>query len=128
MIIDRKLMFSEGQEVKATTDSTHTLDVGEGDLGASPLELVILAVSDAVGDGSLVVSLQTCDTTTETFVDMVQSRKLTAADLKAGASVLPIRVPRGVRCGLRLRYTVTGTLSVSFTAFLAMDRERFQTA
>ena len=122
MILDKELMFSDGQAVTATANSTHTLDTGEGDLGASPLELVALSVADATGDGTLVVSLQSCDSATGSFADMVQSRGLKAADLKAGASLLPIRVPRGVQRCLRLKYTVTGTLSATLTAFLTLDR------
>ena len=122
MIIDKNLMFSDVQAVKATAESTHTVDVGDGDPGASPLELVVLSASDATGDGALVVSLQTCDSATGSFADMVQSRSLKVADLKAGASVLPIRVPRGVKRCLRLKYTVTGTLSATLTAFLTLDR------
>lgn len=122
MIIDKNLMLSDGQAVTATANSTHTLDTGEGDLGASPLELVALSAADATGDGTLVVSLQSCDSATGSFADMVQSRGLKAVDLKAGASLLPIRVPRGVQRCLRLKYTVTGTLSATLTAFLTLDR------
>ena len=122
MIIDKELMFSDAQAVRATAESTRTVDVGDGDAGASPLELVALSATDATGDGTLVVSLQSGDSATGSFTDVVQSRGLKAADLKAGASVLPIRVPRGVQRCLRLQYTVTGTLSAALTAFLTLDR------
>ena len=36
-----------------------------------------------------------------------------AADLKAGSSVLPIRIPRGAKRYLRLNYAITGTLFVT---------------
>lgn len=122
MIIDQKLMFSGAQVVTSTAESICAVDMGNGDSGASPLELVVLSAANATGDGSLTVSLQSGDSATGPFADVVQSRVLKAADLAAGASVLPIRVPRGVRRYLRLKYTVTGTLSATLTAFLARDR------
>lgn len=122
MIIDKSLLFSEGQVVTATAPSTHSVDVGLGDLGASPLELAALSMTDATGDGTLVVGLETGDTPDGDFTPLVESRALAAADLTAGASVLPIRAPRGAGRYLRLTYTVTGTLSATLTAFLTLDR------
>lgn len=122
MIIDKSLMFSEGQAVTATAPSDHVADVGAGDLGASPLELVVLSGSDATGAGSLVVSLETADAADGPFTELVASRSLEAADLKAGASILPVRAPRGAGRYLRLNYAVTGDLAASFTAFLTLDR------
>lgn len=123
MIIDKSLMFSDGQEVTATAASTVTVDVGAGDLGASPMELVVQNSKDAVGAGSLVVSLETADTAdAATFVTLVASRSLLAADLKAGMSVLPIQVPHGAKRFLRLKYTVTSTLTATLSAFMVYDR------
>ncbi len=124
MIIDKSLLFSEGQTVSATAAST-AIDVGKGDLGASPMELVVTVGADAAGAGSLVVSLESSDTTAAgDFTALVSSRSLTSVDLKAGASVLPIQVPRGAKRYLRLNYVVTGVLSVPLTAFLTYDRAR----
>lgn len=122
MIIDKSLLFSESQIVTATAESTHTVDVGKGDAGASPLELAVLSATDATGDGTLVAGLETGDTPDGDFTVLVESRALAAADLKAGASLLPIRVPRGAKRYLRLQYTVTGVLSATLTAFLTLDR------
>ena len=122
MIIDKELQFSDGQEVTATGVSTNTVDVGAGDLGASPLELVVLSGAEATGSGSLVVGLETSDKPDTGFSALVASRSLAAADLKAGASVLPVQVPRGAKRYLRLNYAITGTLKATLSAFLVLDR------
>lgn len=122
MIIDKSLLFSESQIVTATAVSTHSVEVGKGDVGASPLELTVLSATDATGDGTLVVGLETGDTPDGDFTVLVESRALAAADLTAGASLLPIRTPRGAKRYLRLQYTVAGALSATLTAFLALDR------
>lgn len=121
MIIDNDLLLSEKQDISATAASTNVVNAGKGDPGVSPLELVALVTTAGSGTGSVVVALETCDTATGTFSTLVESPSLEAADLTARARILAVRVPVGAKQYLRLNYTVTGTLSVSVSAFLVLD-------
>lgn len=124
MILDKLLIFSEGETVTSTKNSA-VLDFGEaGDAVGQELTLEVRTASAFTGSGgTLQIKLQTSsDNFSSDATDVVLSPSITVNGLKAGHTLFKIRVPQGLKRYARLAYTVGGTISAgSVTAFLTKD-------
>jgi hypothetical protein len=133
MIIDGLLLFSSAQAITATAASTNVLDmVNARDMGAADPEIqVAIFVGTAFSTtnaGTLTIALQG-STDNSTFTTYAQSRAYTAADMPAGAKLLPIELPaKSTQDALpryyRLNYTVANAFTAgTLTAMLVLDRQ-----
>lgn len=125
MIMDRTLLFSDGQAITATAASTNVIDLGATGTvygASSPIvreigfgteaELVVAATQTFNNLTSLTISLETDDNAAFSSATTVwTSPAYTLAQLAAGAKyLLPDSIPAGVNERyLRLKYTVAGT-------------------
>ena len=124
MILDKLLIFSEGQKITATANSS-VLDFGEaGDAVGQELTLEVRSAAAFTGTtATLQVKLQTSsDNFSSDTTDVVLSPAVTVTAFPAGKTIFKVRVPQGLKRYARLAYTVTGTISAgSVTAFLTKD-------
>lgn len=134
MITDKLNTFSTAQAVTATAASTDVIDLGPlthgntiRDIGAGePVYLYVSvgAAATAAGAATVTISLQT--DTAEGFgsaVNLFTSTAFSLATMAAGAQLVAVAVPRGVKRYLRVNYTVaTGPLTGgTFNAGLVKD-------
>lgn len=134
MILDKLNTFSDAQAVTTTAASTNVIDLGPlthgntiRDIGAGePVYLYVSVGAAATAGGAATVSIAFQTDTAENFgtaVTLFTSPTFALADMAAGAQLIRIAVPRGVKRYLRLNYTVgTGPLLTgTFNAGLVKD-------
>ena len=124
MILDKLLIFSEGETVTSTKNSA-VLDFGEaGDAVGQELTLEVRSVKAFTGtSGTLQIKLQTSsDNFSSDTTDVVLSPVITMDGAPAGKTLFKIRTPQGLKRYARLAYTVGGTISAgAVTAFLSKE-------
>lgn len=108
MILDEQALFSDKQEITATTVSTNVIKVN-GDIGkGEPVEILAQVVEKFAGLTSVALTVQTCDTESGSYEDLVSTGAIPVANLVAGYR-FPIKfLPVGIKKFLRLNYTVVG--------------------
>ena len=119
MILDKSLMFSDSQAFTGSAASSNVIDLGKGDLGNSPMELIVLMeapIVRAAGDCNMTVALQTDDNSSFTSATNLATATYAKADTAAGTELLKIKVPVGAERYLRVNYTFdnapdSGTIS-----------------
>jgi hypothetical protein len=125
MIMDRTLLFSDGQAVTATAASTNVVDLGATgtvygasspivrDIGKGvKVDLLVTVTQTFTNLTSLTISIETDDNAAFSSAKTVYSSPAYAlADLATGAKyLLPDVLPVGVaERYVRLKYTVAGT-------------------
>lgn len=125
MIMDRTLLFSDGQAITATAASTNIVDLGATgtvygasapmvrDIGyGSDVELVIAVTQSFNNLTSLTISIETDDNAAFSSATTVYtSPNYTLAQVATGAKyLLPDTLPAGTNERyVRLKYTVAGT-------------------
>jgi hypothetical protein len=124
MIMDRTLLFSDGQAITATAASTNLVDLGATgtpyggsalvrDIGyGNEVEMVCTVTQTFNNLTSLTISIQTDDNASFSSATTVwTSPAYTLAQLAVGAKyLLPDQLPAGVNERyVRLNYTVAGT-------------------
>lgn len=127
MLMDKELLFSEGQAVTATAASTNSLDVGAGVGQGEPIEVFVLVTEDFDLLTDLIVTLEgsSDDGDSDSFATVLSSPAIALASLKAGTEVFKVAVPAGTERYLQLKYTVNGTNPTTgkITAGLIIDRQ-----
>lgn len=120
-MMDKQLVFCEGQSVTATFQSG-TIDFGHDypttGLNDRPLFVVIQSVGTAVaGAGTLTVAIESSADGSSSWTPELSSGALTAAQLNAGVALpMPIKHKRY----LRLNCTVASTISAgTVNAFIS---------
>lgn len=121
MIQDKKLMFSDSQELRSTADSTNILDLGaHGDDIQRELTLFVQfrGAVDSGGASTLIIQLNTDDALNAGGDDLAADNTLwTSASiaktaLTDGAMLVKMPLPPGIQRYLRLKYTV-GTANLT---------------
>ena len=129
MYQDQQNTYSQDQAVTASAPSTHVFDAGAAgrDIGhGRGLDLVVLCTETATSGGASTVQFHLEDSADNSaFARVVETPAIAKASLVAGAEVLRIGMPGGLRRYTRLYYTVTPAdlTAGRFTAFLALDRQ-----
>ncbi len=140
MIMDRTLLFSDGQAITATTVSTNVVDLGETgtiygasapirrDIGKGNAVPLFCGVTQAFNNlTSLTISVEVDDNAAFTSAKTVfTSPTYALADLAPGKYLLPDTIPVGTdERYLRLRYTVAGPAPTvgKITAGVVADRQ-----
>ena len=122
MIMDAMLLFSKEQEITADATSANAIDLGAaGD--AVGQELTIRAVVTAAFTGltNMTIKIQT-SADGGVYTDVLLTPAIAVADLKKGAEILCVRVPKGLKRYVRLYYDVTGTpMAGKITAFMSKE-------
>ncbi|MBO9624164.1 MAG: hypothetical protein J7500_15760 [Sphingomonas sp.] len=125
MIMDRTLLFSDGQAITATAASTNTVDLGATGTVYGASSPIVRDVGPGLGVPlhcgvtqsfnnltSLTISIETDDNAAfSSAVTVFTSPAYTLAQLAAGAKqLLPTHIPVGTNERyMRLKYTVAGT-------------------
>jgi len=121
MIQDKKLMFSDSQDLTSTADSTNILDLGaHGDDIQRELTLFVQfrGAVDSGGASTLIIQLNTDDALNAGGDDLAADNTLwTSASiaktaLTDGAMLVKMPLPPGIQRYLRLKYTV-GTANLT---------------
>ena len=121
MIQDKKLMFSDSQELRSTADSTNILDLGaHGDDIQRELTLFVQfrGAVDSAGESTLIIQLNTDDALNAGGDDLAAdntlwtSASIAKTDLTDGAMLVKMPLPPGIQRYLRLKYTV-GTANLT---------------
>lgn len=120
MLLDNTLIFSEEQAITSTAVSTNVLDQGAKGDAYQALWLVVNVKEDFAGLTDLTVQIETdSDEAFGTAKIVGQSAPIELADLKAGETVVKMRMPVGLDRYIRLNYEVTGSASAGkVNAFL----------
>lgn len=130
MILDKDNIFSDGQAVPSSVNSTKILDLGEGDLGpAEGVSIFVNVNPPYTGEGTLEVQLKTAEVLSSSGLDLgvdevtVAVYPLTNKALRDGGQVLAARVPHGLKRYCVLHYKHSGNLLVSgkITSGLVLD-------
>lgn len=128
MILDKQNAFSESQAFTATAASENVIDLGKGDLGNSPMEVIVNVEADlvrAAGACNVTIALQTDDNAAFSSATNLATATYAKAVVLAGTELFKVKVPVGAERYLRLNYTFdnapdSGTMS----AYLTMGGER----
>ena len=128
MIMDAQNRFSNAQAVTATAVSTDVIDFGVGDKGINdkPLRLRVQVdeTATSAGASTLVVTLETDDVVGfGSAVVVYTSASIAKAAIVAGAVLVDIPIPYGMKRYARLNYTI-GTANLTagkFTSGLLLD-------
>lgn len=120
MLLDNTLIFSELQAITGTAVSTNVLDQGAKGDAYQALWLVVNVKEDFAGLTDLTVEIETDkDKTFGTKKVVGASGKIALNALKAGETVVKMRLPVGLDRYIRLNYAVTGSASAGkVNAFL----------
>lgn len=125
MILDKLLLFSEGEEVKSSKNSAAIDFKAGGDAVGQELTLEVRVVTAFAAGGSdtLQVKLQTSsDNFASDTTDVVLSPAVKINGFKAGKTLFKVRVPQGMKRYARLAYVVTGTVTAGkVTAFMSKE-------
>lgn len=135
MYVDKQLMFSEAQDLGATTEvttyhSTNVIDlgaIGMYNAGGVGMEIVIDITESIAGSSSTVqFQLETDDDNAWTGSTVIaQTTALAEAAMTAGSEPIKIAVPANADRYLRLNFIV-GTAALTtgiIDAFLTIDRQ-----
>ncbi len=121
MIQDKKLMFSDSQDLTSTADSTNILDLGaHGDDIQRELTLFVQfrGTVESGGNSTLVITLNTDDALNAGGTDLAAdnaiwtSASIAKTALTDGAMLVKMPLPPGIQRYLRLTYTV-GTANLT---------------
>ena len=123
MLLDKNVMFSDEQALRATGASANTVDLkaaGDAALG----RLVVIGHVDTafVGATQLVCALQTSDKSDfSSGVSTLASATLNATELAdVSKNLFALGIAQGMKRYLRIYYTVTGTITAgAITCFVA---------
>ena len=123
MLLDKTVMFSDEQALRATGASTHTLDLTAAG-NAAPGRLILIGHADTAFAGAtqVVVALQTSDKSDfSSGVVTLISVTLTGTELaNTQRNLFALGVPAGLKRYLRVYYTVTGTVTAgNISCFMA---------
>lgn len=132
MIMDKQLMFSEGQAITATAASTNIIDLGVArNIGAgSPLTLVFLvteAFTDSGSDSTVTPALETDDNAAFSSATVIRTfdvfAALTAINTMRLYRLEPFTATGAFERYIRINYTVAnGNLSTGkFTTFILKE-------
>jgi hypothetical protein len=133
MILDKNLLVSNAQAVTSSGASTDYIDFGAiGEAFGNELYLVVQVDTTATASGSATVNFQLESDSDSGFatakVVNFDSGAIGKASLVAGAEIVKVKLPIGIKRYARLYYTVaTGPLTAGkFNAFLvnAVDFRR----
>lgn len=108
MLIDQTLVLSDQQAVTATAASTHTADLGGGDV-VHGLFVVARVGTAFAGLTDLKIELETADDAEFAASKQLFAAEYEVADLTADKTLLKVCLPLGCKKYLRGKYTVTGT-------------------
>lgn len=124
MIIDKTLVLSDAQEVKASGASS-AVAVG-GKVVGKDLNLVLQVNTTFTGLTSLAANIQVCDTESGTYKTVATLPAIAAANLTAGARPWGIvKLPYEAEGFLKVAYTVVGTGTAGkIDAFLTPSNEQ----
>lgn len=128
MIMDKQVMFSEGQSVSGTMGATNIVDLGPVQMGASGIRFFVSGDPGVSGGGTITVKLLTSDKTTSatTLENQVSvcDFLLIAADLAKGGKMVDACLPARTKRFLKVDYVVSGTVTgAKLTAGLVLDTE-----
>ncbi|MBQ3666936.1 MAG: hypothetical protein II913_02625 [Elusimicrobiaceae bacterium] len=124
MLLDKNVMFSDAQALRATGASTNTVDLtaaGDAALG----RLVVLAHADTAFAGAtqIVCALQTSDKSDfSSGVVTLISATVNATQLAdTQKNLFALGVAAGMKRYLRMYYTVTGTITAGAISCCLVD-------
>ena len=124
MLLDKNVMFSDAQALRATGASTNTVDLtaaGDAALG----RLVVLAHADTAFAGAtqIVCALQTADKSDfSSGVVTLASATVTATQLAdTEKNLFALGIGAGMKRYLRMYYTVTGTITAGAISCCVVD-------
>ena len=124
MLLDKNVMFSDAQALRATGASTNTVDLkaaGDAALG----RLVVLAHADTAFAGAtqIVCALQTSDKSDfSSGVVTLASSTLSATQLAdTQKNLFALGIAAGMKRYLRMYYTVTGTITAGAISCCLVD-------
>lgn len=111
MIMDKRLEFSESQELTASAASTSYIDLGDFGDAVNELYLVVQVdqASDSANDGETVTAKLQSDDNSSFSSPKDETAAVSIAQVSAGTTVLKMRIPRGGQRYYRMYYTVGGT-------------------
>lgn len=123
-LIDNQLMYSDGQDVTVTADSTNKVDHGAAiDLGAGEDMYVLLQFGTVVSDATLAAKLQGDDDGAGTnLIDLAVAKTITPVSNSFYWFPIPSNKPRKVT---RLNFTVAGGVGphIPITATLVNGKQ-----
>ncbi len=124
MLIDKTVMFSDAQALRATGASTNTVDLSAAG-NAGPGRLVLIAHADTAFAGAtqVVCALQTSDKGDfSAGVVTLASVTLGATELAdTEKNLFALGIPAGMKRYLRMYYTVTGTVTAGAISCFVAD-------
>jgi hypothetical protein len=111
MIMDKRLEFSESQELTASAASTNHVDLGVAGDAVNELQLVVQVdqASDSADNGETVTAKLQSDDNASFSSPKDETAAVVVAQVAAGKTVFKGRIPRGCQRYLRMYYTVGGT-------------------
>lgn len=109
MLIDNSLVLSQEQSVKTSCASENTVDQAAAGQAHTHAAFLVRVDETFAGASAVKISLQTADDAAFASPKELFSASFTAADLKAGKTVLQAVLPQGLLRYLRGYYTVTGS-------------------
>jgi hypothetical protein len=128
MLLDAQLLFSDGQAVTTTANSTNVIDLlSARDIGAGEdlwLVVVVTEAATAAGAATVTFSMETDDNVSfSSATTIYTSPAIAKTALTLGARAIGVKVPRYTERYLRLAYTVgTGPLTAGkFTAGITLS-------
>ena len=134
MLIDDELVFMDKKAVTATAASK-VIDCGSGGDAVNNelfLRVICNEAATAAGDATLTLALRTSDTVSGTGDStalaspktLMLTGAIAKADIVKGATLLEVRLPKGLKRYLDVNFTVgTGPLTAGkFTAFLSTEK------
>jgi hypothetical protein len=128
MLLDAQLLFSDGQAVTTTANSTNVIDLlSNRDIGAGEdlwLVVVVTEAATAAGAATVTFTMETDDNISfSSATTIYTSPAIAKTALTLGARAIGVKVPRYTERYLRLAYTVaTGPLTAGkFTAGITLS-------
>lgn len=132
MIQDIKNIFTynsstgaKDQAVTASAASNSQLKFGSGDIGqGNPVRFYVIVTEDFATLTSLQIALQESsdDGDSDAYADVLLSKDIALADLKAGDIVFEAEVPKDVEKYLQAYFTVTGSNATAGKVIAGLSR------
>lgn len=120
MLLDKNLVFSDKQEIKATAVSTNVIDQTAAGDALHGVWLHLLVDEAFTGGTAYEAALETSDDENFTAKKTLVKFSFAPTDMTAGACLAKVLLPVGALRYLRLAYTVTGTGTAGkLSAFIA---------